>query len=120
MTTKLKKAQIRALPGEVGAEVLALQQRYRTRSCDYEQESPGWQMYLAEGVKYTAFDSDGKKMSTVRMQHSDSLHAGGGWQSHQVGQRLPVPQGAWVVEFELFCGRPFIKVHHVGPHMLEA
>ena len=119
MTTKLKKAQIRSLPGAIPQAILDLQKRYRTRYCAFHQESPGWKLYLAEGARYTAFDSDGEEMSTVKMQSEHSLHAGGGWQSHQVGQRFPVPQGAWVLEFEIFLGKPFINVHHVGPWLLE-
>lgn len=118
MTTKLRKSQIRSLPGSIPQAILSLQSRYSTRHCVYEQESPGWQLYLAEGARYTAFDKDGREMDTVRMQSEHSLHAGGGWQSHQVGKRLPVPQGAWVLEFELFLGKPFIHIHHVGPYLL--
>ena len=114
MGQKLCKAEIKQLPAGVRDRVLEIQQRYHTRFCELDIESPGWCVYLDEGVKYTAFDAKGQELATIRMQSQSSLHAGGGWQSHQIGKQIPIPQGAWVVEFELFLGKPFIHVHHVG------
>ena len=116
---KLKKAQIRALPEPVSRRVLALQDRYRTRNCTFFIEPVGWQMYLDEGASYTCWDGDQREF-TLHMQSERTLHAGGHRMSHQIGQRYPVPQGAWVVEFELFLGKPIIDVHHVGPYSLPA
>ena len=113
---KLRKAQIKQLPEKVANKITALQSRYRTRSCDLYIESPGWQLYLAEATSYYGW-RNGQEFS-MAMQSEMSLHAGGAKQSHQIGRRIEVPQGSWIVEFELFCGKPIINVHHVGAFQL--
>jgi hypothetical protein len=113
---KLKKAQIKALPAKISEHVLALQARYRTRNCDLECKESGWELYLGEGAKYFCLRPDGD-VSSVQMQSERTLHAGGGWRSHQVGKRIPLPKGTWIVEFELFLGKPFIRVLHVGEYI---
>ena len=115
---KLNKTQIRNLPGDVSKRILEDQARYHTRNCEYVQHKLGWELYLAEGVTYSAFDKDGNPMQTIQMQAGHSLHAGGGWQSHQIGARVPIPEGHWIVMFRLFCGKPIIRVHHVGPYQI--
>ena len=115
---KLNKKQIRTLPIEVATRILESQARYRTRNCNYHQESPGWELYLAEGVTYSAFDDKGNPLKTIHMQSSRTLHAGGGWQSHRIGSKIPIPQGNWIVAFRFFMGDPKIDVHHVGPHQI--
>jgi len=115
---QLKKAQIRALPADVSDYILSLQSRYRTRFCKLYQESPGWELYLAEGASYEFF-YQGDSMG-LRMQSQEWLHAGGPKESHQIGRKVPIPQGAWVVEFELFLGKPIINVHHAGAYQLPA
>ena len=117
--TRLKKAQIRALPHPIADRVLALQSRYSTRNCTFHVESPGWELYLAEDTTYTCWDGD-QKQFTLKMQSQRWLHAGGHKMSHQIGDRYPMEQGTWVVEFELFLGKPIIHVHHVGPYQLSA
>lgn len=116
---KLNKKQIRKLPKEVAARVLEDQARYHTRFCEYKQTIPGWKLYLAEGVTYSAFDKNGNYMSTIQMQASHSLHVGN-WQSHRIGDRIPIPEGAWVVSFRLFMGKPFIRIFHAGPYQIGA
>ena len=116
---KLNKKQVHTLPKEVAARVLEDQDRYHTRFCEYERHEPGWKLHLAEGVTYSAFDKNGAPMQTIQMQAGHSLHAGGGWQSHKIGAEIPIPEGHWVVAFELFCGCPMIYVHHVGPYQIE-
>ena len=116
---KLNKPQIRTLPKDVSLKILGYQKQYRTRFCEYEQHEPGWELHLAEGVTYSAFDKNGAPMQTIQMQAGHSLNAGGGWQSHQIGARIPIPEGHWVVMFRLFCGTPIIRVHHVGPYQIR-
>ena len=114
---KLKKAQIKALPAPVAEKILAYQSRYRTRMCDLYIQSPGWQLMLSEATTYHGY-RDNAEPFTLRMQSQSSLHAGGPKQSHQIGRKIEVPQGSWIVEFELFCGKPIINVHHVGPYQI--
>lgn len=110
--TKVTKAQIKEFPAEVQEAVFALMKRYRTRNVKYSNRPEGFKLYLAEGASYTAFFK-GQKQS-IQMMSQSSLHAGGGWQAHQVGSRIELPLGAWVVEFELFLGKPFITVFNVN------
>ena len=115
---KLKKAQIKTLPQPVADRVLALQARYRTRFCTLYIEPADWKMYLGEGCTYTCYDGRGREF-TLQMQSERTLHAGGHRMSHQIGAEYGLPQGSWVVEFELFLGKPVIYVHHVGPYQLS-
>lgn len=115
---KLKKAQIKALPAPVADQILKVQARYNTRNCTLYIENPGWELYLAEATSYYGWRSNHEPF-TLRMQSQASLHAGGQAQSHQIGRRIPVPEGSWIVEFELFLGKPILNVHHVGPYQLE-
>jgi len=117
--TQLKKAQIKSLPAPIRDKVLVYQDRYRTRYCKFYIENPNWELYLDEGATYTCWDGD-QRQFTLQMQSERTLHAGGHRMSHQIGSRYPMPQGAWVVEFELFLGKPIINVHHVGPFQLPA
>lgn len=110
--------EIKQLPKAVGALVKSYQKRYRTRSCQFDIQSPGWELYLAEGARYTAFNARGEQLQSVQMQSEHSLHAGNK-KGQRIGERVPVPEGHWIVEFELFCGSPYIKVNHVGLFQLK-
>ncbi len=104
---------IQSFPTPVQSYVFGLMEGCRTRNVRLYHESPGWELYLAEGCQYKMF-LNGESGKTLRMQSQMSLHAGGSAASHKIGSRIPIPPTAWVVEFELFCGKPFIGVHHVG------
>ena len=116
--TQLKKAQIRALPKSISDYVLSLQSRYSTRHCKLYIENPGWELYLDEGATYNFYYGD--KESSLQMMSESTFHAGGIKESYQIGRRVEIPQGGWVVGFELFLGKPIINVHHVGNYQLPA
>lgn len=115
---KINATEIRALPEAVQARVKALMQEFRTRRVLFEIHDPTFQLYLAEGVRYYFFY--GEEQAGVTMQSQDSFHAGGHPFSYRVGQRVSLPQGTWVIGFEMFCGStPFIEVQHWGQAALE-
>jgi len=113
---KLKKSEIRQLPRAVADRVLSLQNRYRTRFCKLYLENPGFELYLAEGANYTLVYR-GEEMS-LQMVSERTMGMSGPKEAYQVGRRVPLPQGTWVIEFELFLGKPIINVSHVGPYQL--
>lgn len=97
---KLKAAEIRQLPRDVCSTVTALQKRFHTRNARLKIVDPSFQLYLGEGCKYNFFYGD--NTASVKMQAQHSLHAGAPRTSYRVGERVLLPQGTWVVEFELF------------------
>lgn len=117
---KLNAKQIRQLPQAVTDKVKAYQERYRTRFCQLYLESPGYALYLGEGCSYTAYDASGRELDTVTMLSARTMHNPRDKRKTRIGDRIPIPQGAWVVEFELFCGKPIINVYHAGAWQLEA
>ena len=114
---KINKAQIRQLPASVSAKVLDLQKYWKTRFCKLYIENPGWELYLGEGVEYSFFYND--KELSLNMVSMRTMGMAGPKEAYQVGRRLPVPQGTWIVAFEIFCGKPFINVHHIELYQLE-
>ena len=116
---KLTTAQIKQLPKPVQDKVMALRKQYRTRHTAFEQKSPGETIYLEEGARYTFFNQRLEAMQ-ANMVSSDTIGAANTGVNYAVGQRIPMPAGAWVVEFELFLGKPFVNVHHFGTFQLEA
>lgn len=115
---KVTKKQMKAIfPKSVQDKVFDLMKRYRTRNVNLYNQPEGWEMYLAEGVRYEVYFKD--EWSGVQMQSNHSLHAGNK-KGLRIGERVPMPVGCWVVEFKLFLGKPFVKVHNVGLAALSA
>ena len=123
MKTKINKAQrneIKRLAPAVGAEIEALATFYRTRNVHFESHAAGWQMYLGEGIKYTVHAPNGKTLHASMVSESTIGAANTGVNYH-VGEETPgMPEGTWVVEFQLFLGHPYITAHYVGPMALGA
>jgi hypothetical protein len=113
---KLTKKQIKGLPVKVAEKIIELQTRYKTRYCKLYIETPGWLLYLAEATDYHCYRDD--KEVSLSMQSARTFHAGAPAQSYQIGRRIEVPQGSWIIEFRLFLGKPIIGVHHVGLHQI--
>lgn len=110
----LTAKDIKTLPSTVRATVEGYQQRYRTRKVTLTTHKPDWKMYIAEGAKYTVYYDGTGKAAGFTAQSEHSLHAGGPAIGHMVGQYCPpFPVGTWVVQFELFLGKPVIEVHRV-------
>ena len=113
-----KKVMQDLFPREVFDHVTALMKRYRTRNVKVYNEPAGWKMYAAEGASYTVFYRGERR--DVRMMSEHNLHAGAPAASYAIGAQPELPVGAWLVEFELFLGKPFISVHNVGLAALAA
>ena len=119
--TKLTAAVRKTLPKHVAAKVVALQKRYRTTKATLTVHDTDWQMYIAEGASYNVFHVGTGKDTSFTAMSERTLHAGGSPISYAVGQRCPAfPAGTFVVEFELFLGKPVIDVHQVVGETIEA
>ena len=105
---------IKTLPATVRATIEGYQKRYRTRKVTLTTHKPDWTMYISEGASYKVYYDGTGKSASFTAQSENSLHAGGPAISHMVGQYCPpFPTGTYVVEFELFLGKPIIEVHKV-------
>ena len=110
----LTSKDIKTLPATVRDTVEGYQKRYRTRKVTLTSHKPDWQMYIAEGAAYIVYYEGTGKAKGFTAQSENSLHAGGPAISHMVGQYCPAfPVAVWVVQFELFLGKPVIEVHRV-------
>ncbi len=111
----LTAKDIKTLPTTVQATVQAYQKRYRTRKVTLTTHKPDWAMYIAEGASYQVYYEGTGKSASFTAQSERTMHAGGPAISHMVGQYCPppFPTGTYVVEFELFLGKPIIEVHKV-------
>lgn len=115
------RKELTKLAPEVAAKVDAYATRYRTRNVRYENHAAGWKMYLGEGETYTIFAPNGKSRTAAMVSESTLGCANDGMNYH-VGKDTPgLPEGTWVVEFDLFLGKPYITVHYVGvPQLIAA
>ena len=103
---------------EVAEKVVALKRQWHTQSVRYEVHSAPWQMYLGEGESVTIYAPNGKSRST-RMVSENTIGAANDGINYHVAEATPgMPEGTWVVTFELFLGKPFIDVHYVGVSQL--
>lgn len=110
----LTAKDIKTLPATVLATVQAYQKRYRTRKVTLTTHKPDWAMYISEGASYQVYYDVTGKSTSFTAQSERTMHAGGPAISHMVGQYCPpFPTGTYVVEFELFLGKPIIEVHKV-------
>ena len=117
--TALTKPQAKAVfPPEVFARVDALLKRHHTRALSFQMHAHTEKLYLDEGCDYAVWYQH--QWREVRMQSEFSLHAGGSWGGHQVGAEVPIPEGAWVIETDLFLGRYYIRVMHWGLRAIRA
>lgn len=112
--------ELAKLAPQVAADVDHLRKRYRTRRISYQAHPAGWQCYLAEGASYKFYPPNGKALAT-HMVSENTLGARNDGVNYHVGERTPaMPEGTWVVEFELFLGQPYINLHYIGQMALEA
>jgi len=116
---KVLARHLKAMPDFIQEKVGALKKRYRTRNVRYEQLAPGGTIYLDEGASYTFWNTAGRQMK-VNMVSQSTIGAINTGVNYAIGERVPLPQGCWAVEFELFMGKPFITIYHTGPHTLGA
>lgn len=114
------RKELAKLNPAVSAKIDAYAERYRTRNVRYEAHAAGWNMYLGEGATYTIFAPNGNTR-TAHMISGDTIGAANDGLNYLVGKDTPgIPEGTWVVEFELFLGKPFITAHYVGVPQLTA
>ena len=119
LNAKARK-ELAALAPAVAAKIDAYASQYRTRNVRYEQHPAGWNFYLGESTTYTIFAPNGK-VRTAAMIGEHSIGASNDGMNYLVGKDTPgLPEGTWVVEFELFLGKPFITAHYVGLAQLAA
>lgn len=123
MSTKLTAQHMKALrklaPG-VAADVQAYRDRYRTRHGNFETRPAGWQYTLGEGERVKFYAPNGKTLS-AKMVSEMSLGATNDGMNYRIGESTPpLPEGTWILVFELFLGKPCIYVYYVGQIALSA
>lgn len=119
---KLNSDQIKKLgklAPDVALSIKNLQTRYHTRAVSYSTKQAGFKMYFAEGASVQFFATNGKRLSTTMISESTVGAANDGL-NYGVNTYSPaLPEGTWIVEFELFCGKPIITVYYVGVGQLK-
>ena len=113
LNAKARKELAKFAPA-VAVKIDEYASRYHTRSVFFQQHPAGWNFYLNEATTYTIFAPNGK-VSTTAMIGEHTIGAANDGMNYLVGKDTPgLPEGTWVVEFQLFLGKPFITAHYVG------
>lgn len=114
------RKELAKLNPAVAAKIDAYADRYHTRNVRYEAHPAGWNLYLGESTTYTIFAPNGN-VRTAAMIGEHTIGAASDGMNYLVGKDTPgIPEGTWIVEFELFLGKPFITAHYVGVPQLSA
>ena len=96
------------LPADVRAWIAPQLKRENMmrKNIRYTAVDTSWNTYTAEGCTYHVF-MDGDETG-VQFDSQDSLHAGS---DMRLGAKITLPVGAWMTEFQLFCGQPFFTIY---------
>lgn len=112
--------EIKRLAPAVAADVQAYRSRYRTRHGNFQTVPAGWTYTLGEGERIKFYAPNGKVLS-ANMVSERTLGAMNDGVNYRIGQSTPpMPEGTWLVVFELFLGKPLIYVYYVGQLALPA
>ncbi len=112
------RKELKTLAPKVSEKIEELAAKYRTRNVRFENHAAGWNMYLAESARYSIFAPNGN-VRTTAMVGENTIGAANDGMNYLVGKDTPgLPEGTWVVEFELFLGHPYITAHYVGQMQL--
>lgn len=104
-TTKTSD-KLNALPDEIRKKVKDLLKSHRINKFGFRLTNS---VYLEEDAKFHSWTPEAG-WNTIRM--------GGEWGGYKtgvagaVGQNLPLPVGAFVIEDEIFCGKYIVTVYH--------
>lgn len=111
--------ELKSLSPAVFTKVDALKKHYRLRKVGFSAKAANYQYYLAEGAECTFYAPNGNVCS-AKMVSESTLGAANDGLNYHVGKFTPeLPEGTWIVEFEIFLGKPMISVIYVSALQLS-
>lgn len=93
---RISKKSLKEFEGAVADAILKLQARHGTiKSFTYDNQPSGYQLYLAEGDRYTCIYGDKAMSIEMVAEHNFGYQAKGF--SYEIGATIPIPAGTTIL-----------------------